>query len=37
MMENGELTGWLLRFLNFIPEHPNDLTKLAVENATGLL
>jgi len=36
-MEKGELTEWILRFLDSVPEQPNEMTKLAIENATGIL
>ena len=37
MTENSDLTNWILRFLDNIPAKPNQMTKLAVEHATGLL
>lgn len=36
-MEKGELTNWLLRFLDSTSDKPNELTKLAIENASGIL
>jgi hypothetical protein len=37
LTETPDLTRWLLRFLDAVPAPPNQYTKLAIENATGLL
>ena len=37
LTETPDLTRWLLRFLESTPPQPNKYTKLAIENATGLL
>ena len=37
MIDKADLSQWCLRFLDTVPAKPHFLTRLAIENATGIL
>ena len=37
MIEKADLTQWCLRFLDTVPVKPHFMTRLAIENVTGIL